>query len=35
MKKKKKLEEKNMSEKTTDVEKKKLTEQPEKSCELK
>ena len=28
-------EEKNMSEKTTDVEKKKLTEQLEKSCELK
>ena len=28
-------EEKNMSEKTTDAEKQKLTEQPEKSCELK
>ena len=28
-------EEKNMSEKTTDEEKQKLTEQPEKSCELK
>ena len=35
MKKKKKLEEKNMSEKTTDAEKQKLTEQHEKSCELK
>ena len=35
MKKKKKMEDKKMSEKTTDAEKQKLTKQPEKSCELK